>query len=193
MPLETCDTLHRNGAWGYTADHTPRPLEEVVKLVVRTAGFDANLLLNIGPRPDGLIQEEMQETLHQLGAWMRQFGHTIYKTRGGPMRPTDWGVVTTRDATLWVHVLEWPEHLDVLHIGLPGIKWAQVLEGQVRIESCQEPLCRSAPHHVEFLRDADTEMLELKIDVAVRDDFDTILALTLKDGSAASEQSRQEL
>jgi len=29
LPLETCDTLHNNGAWGYTADHTPRPVDQV--------------------------------------------------------------------------------------------------------------------------------------------------------------------
>jgi hypothetical protein len=193
LPLETCDTLHANGAWGYTADHTPRPIDQVVKLLVRTAGFDANLLLNVGPRPDGLIQEEFQETLHQLGAWMRQFGHTIYDTRGGPMRPTEWGVATRRGDRLWVHVLEWPQHLDEFHIALPGIKYQDVRPGEVEVESCHEPLCRYSQQDVQMLRDADTDILELKIAVAIRDDFDTILAFTLINGGGASKQGRQEL
>jgi hypothetical protein len=179
LPLETCDTLHGNGAWGYTADHTPRSAEEVVKLVVRTAGFDANLLLNVGPMPDGLIQEEFQETLHQLGAWMRQFGHSVYGTRGGPMRPTEWGVTTARDDSLWVHVLEWPYHLEEFHIALPGVKYEDVVEGQVEVESCQEPLCRFTARHVVMVRDGETQTLELKLSAAIRDDFDTILRLTL--------------
>ncbi|KAJ1475480.1 alpha-L-fucosidase-domain-containing protein [Baffinella frigidus] len=78
LPLETCDTLHHNGAWGYTADRTANTREEAIQLLVRTAGFDANLLLNVGPPPDGAIQEEMALVLREVGAWLSRFGHTIY-------------------------------------------------------------------------------------------------------------------
>jgi len=29
LPLETCDTLHANGAWGFTSDRTAKTREEV--------------------------------------------------------------------------------------------------------------------------------------------------------------------
>ncbi len=35
LPLETCDTVHANGAWGYTADHTPKPVDALVRMLVR--------------------------------------------------------------------------------------------------------------------------------------------------------------
>ena len=35
-----------------------------------------------------VCQEEMQETLRQLGEWMGLYGHTIYKTRGSPPQST---------------------------------------------------------------------------------------------------------
>ena len=180
LPLETCDTLHHNGAWGYTADHRPRSPQEVVKLVARTAGFDANLLLNVGPQPDGLIQMEFQESLHQLGEWMRQFGHTIYGTRGGPVPPQPWGVTTHQGHSLWVHVLEWPESLDTFHISLPGVLYDEIQSDSVHVESCNEPLCRAGAGDVVLIRDPETGVLELKLSVKVRDDYDTIVRLAFE-------------
>ena len=179
LPLETCDTLHQNGAWGYTADHTPRPIADIVKLVARTAGFDANLLLNLGPPPDGMWQLEMQETLQQLGGWMRMFGHTIYDTRGGPVGPQAWGVCTHRGADLWLHVLDWPEDLATLDIALPGLAPHDVVEGVAEVETCREPLCRPAAGDVAFLPDAGGGVVELQLSANVRDDYDTIVRLSL--------------
>ena len=45
------------------------------------------------------------ERLHALGEWMRQYGETIYGTRGGIVAPHDWGVTTQRGNTLYVHIL----------------------------------------------------------------------------------------
>jgi hypothetical protein len=152
----------------------------VVKLVARTAGFDANLLLNVGPQPDGMIQMEFQESLHQLGEWMRQFGHTIYATRGGPVPPQSWGVTTHRGHSLWVHVLEWPETLDTFHISLPGVKYEEIRSDSVLVESCHEPLCRGDANDVVLIKDRETGVLELKMSANVRDDYDTIIRLTFK-------------
>ena len=42
---------------------------------------NGNLLLNIGPRPDGTITEEQQEVLLSIGAWLKVNGEAIYGTR----------------------------------------------------------------------------------------------------------------
>ncbi len=105
MPLETCDTI--NGAWGYNAkDEKFKSTNDLVKMLVKAAGRDANLLLNVGPRPDGTIQPECVERLESIGRWLNQYGETIYKTRGGPVAPQKWGVSTNRDNTIYLHVLD---------------------------------------------------------------------------------------
>ena len=71
------------------------------------AGRDANLLLNIGPRPDGTIQPEALKRLRAIGRWLDTYGPSIYRTRGGPITPREWGVTTQRGDTVFVHVLEW--------------------------------------------------------------------------------------
>lgn len=74
---------------------------------MRAAGYGANLLLNVGPRPDGTIQPEAVERLRELGRWMEQFGGSIHGTRAGPITPREWGVTTQRGDTVFVHVLNW--------------------------------------------------------------------------------------
>ena len=78
---------------------------------MRAAGADANLLLNIGPRPDGTIQPEATERLRAVGEWLKTYGTSIYGTRGGPVSPREWGVMTQRGDTVFVHVLNWPDRL----------------------------------------------------------------------------------
>jgi len=78
---------------------------------VRAAGRDANLLLNIGPRPDGTIQPEAAARLDSLGTWLRTYGSSIYGTRGGPITPRPWGVTTQRGDTVFVHLLDWSDRV----------------------------------------------------------------------------------
>ena len=108
LPLETAETI--NNAWGYNAnDHNFKSTRDLVQYLVRAAGSNANLLLNIGPRPDGTIQPEFVERLHQMGQWLTQYGESIYKTRGGPITPHPWGVTTQKDSKVYVHILDWPD------------------------------------------------------------------------------------
>ena len=106
LPLETSLTM--NGSWGFNV--TDRSLKSAMQLIhylVRAAGVGANLLLNVGPRPDGTIQPEAAERLREMGRWMDRFGSSLRGTRAGPISPRDWGVTTRRGDTLYVHVLNW--------------------------------------------------------------------------------------
>ena len=108
LPMETAETI--NTAWGYNAtdDHF-KSTRELVQYLVRAAGNNANFLLNIGPRPDGTIQPEFVERLHQMGEWLAQYGDSIYGTRGGPVGPRPWGVTTQKENKIYVHILDWQD------------------------------------------------------------------------------------
>ena len=106
LPLESSNTL--NGSWGFNiGDHNFKSPEEVEEMLVRAAGNNSNLLLNIGPMPNGEIQEEFVARLHAIGEWLSRYGDSIYGTRGGPIRPGNWGVTTQKAGTIYVHVLNW--------------------------------------------------------------------------------------
>jgi alpha-L-fucosidase len=105
LPLEMCETM--NGAWGFNlTDRRYKSTRDIVHLLVRAAGSNANLLLNVGPMPDGRIQPEFATRLREVGDWTSKFGESIYGTRGGPIQPHPWGVTTRKGNRVYVHVLD---------------------------------------------------------------------------------------
>lgn len=112
LPLETCQTM--NGMWGYkVVDTNYKSTAELIRLLVKTAGMGANLLLNIGPQPDGQLPATALQRLREIGQWMRVNGETIYSTEGGDFPTQPWGTSTRRGDDLYVHILT-PESPDIL-------------------------------------------------------------------------------
>jgi alpha-L-fucosidase len=105
QPWESCFTLA--GAWGYCKGARPRPLRECIQTLIQTVVGGGNLLLNVGPRPDGRIEENQVERLKEIGEWLEAYGESVYGTRGGPIPPDRWGGTTWRENTLYVHILHW--------------------------------------------------------------------------------------
>lgn len=104
LPLESCVTM--NDSWGFNiTDDKYKSDKELITLLVRAAGYGANLLLNIGPLPNGVIQPEFQERLLKMGAWLKTYGPTIYGTHGGFIRPQPWGAMTQKDKHVYIHIL----------------------------------------------------------------------------------------
>lgn len=128
LPLETCDTI--NKAWGYNAkDKSLKSTKDLIQYVVRAAGYGANFLLNVGPKPDGTIQEEFTVRLREVGNWMGAHGESIYSTRGGPVGPRNWGVTTQTATKVYVHVLDWQDELLAVP-SLGKVSNARLLNGQ---------------------------------------------------------------
>ena len=104
IPLEMCETI--NNSWGYNRnDRSHKSTKALIHLLVKAAGYNANLLLNVGPRPDGTIQEAHLKRLAEVGQWLRGREESIFGTRGGPVPPRSWGVTTQRDDRVYVHIL----------------------------------------------------------------------------------------
>ena len=114
-----------NRTWGYRiTDKSYKSSDEIIRTLVKAAGRNGNLLINVGPRPDGCLPTEALERLHALGEWMRVNGESIYGTRGGIIPPHDWGVTTQRGNTLYVHILKLQDK--ALYLPLSGKRVAQV-------------------------------------------------------------------
>ena len=117
LPLETCATM--NGTWGYSiTDRNYKSVAALIHLLVNAAGRNANLLLNVGPQPDGEIPQASLERLREVGRWMKTYGETVYGTRAGEIAPGAWGVSTRKGDRLFVHVLR--RDGDTLSLPLTG-------------------------------------------------------------------------
>ena len=130
-PWESCMTVskHNAWAWGGANDGVKSPAA-CLDMIIRGAGGDGNVLLNVGPRPDGVIDPAQANLLKEIGDWLTKNGEAIYGTRGGPWKPTKEFVSTRKDKTVYLHILK----ADNGRIELPAlpvkIKSAKLLTGE---------------------------------------------------------------
>ncbi len=161
LPLETCETM--NGMWGYKiADQNYKDVPTLVRYIVSAAGRDANLLLNIGPQPDGCLPSTAVERLRGIGEWMDRFGYTVRGTRAGEVAPHDWGVMTAKGNRRYVHIFS----LQDSSLYLPFTS-----------ATVSSAICLNDGSAVEFVQDADGVLLKLG---GVPTDIDRIVELVVE-------------
>jgi alpha-L-fucosidase len=118
LPLETCETM--NNSWGYNiTDHAHKSVKDLIHYLVKAASLNTNFLLNVGPMPNGKIQSENIDTLKLLGNWMKQNAASIQGTRGNIIPTQEWGVVTAKEKSVFLHVLK---QIDADYIFVPFTK-----------------------------------------------------------------------
>lgn len=78
FPWESCITLSND--WGWVPRPTWKSPQKVINMLVEIVAKGGNLVLGVGPTPEGLIQPEAVERLHQIGQWLRSNGRAIYGT-----------------------------------------------------------------------------------------------------------------
>lgn len=103
-PWETCMTLGTQ--WSWKPNDEIKSLKRCIDVLVTCAVRDGNLALNTNPMPDGQIEPRQAARFREIGAWLKQYGQSIYATRGGPF----WGLncgSTRKDNTVYFHVLKW--------------------------------------------------------------------------------------
>ena len=105
LPLETCQTM--NGMWGYkVVDQNYKSVEKLIRYLVSAAGKGANLLLNVGPQPNGELPAVAVERMKAMGEWLAKNGETVYGTEAGDIAEQEWGVTTRKGDRLFVHIFE---------------------------------------------------------------------------------------
>jgi alpha-L-fucosidase len=164
-PWELCTTLVV-GAWGWQPNREIKSLKDVVQLLVKVAGRDGNLLLNVGPRPDGQIDPPQAQRLREVGDWLSKYGESIYGTRGGPFLLGTYGVSTHKEKTIYLHLLGHADSKIVLPPMPPRILKASLLGG--------------AP--AAFTQT--DRGIEISVPMDGRSDIDTIVRLELSESTA---------
>lgn len=109
-----------NESYGYSKfDNSHKPAGFFVRLQAKAAARGGNLLMNIGPMGNGLIDPRDTVILHSIGAWMQTNGESIYGTSASPLPLQPWGESTRKGNRLYLHVFDWPER-GLLYVG--GLK-----------------------------------------------------------------------
>lgn len=80
FPWQT-DTSIGKRSWGYIEGEENKTPNQIIDDLVDIVSKNGNLLLNIGPKPDGTITEGQQKVLLEIGSWLKVNGDAIYGTR----------------------------------------------------------------------------------------------------------------
>jgi alpha-L-fucosidase len=117
-PWELCTTLC--GTWGWTPQSAKHimSLDSCIRLLAAVVCQDGNLLLDVGPRPDGQIEPAHAERLKEIGDFLSIYGESIYNTRGG-LWDANWGGTTITDKAIYVHILNLPQDGNII---LPSVE-----------------------------------------------------------------------
>ena len=107
-PYELC-TLLGGDAWGWTPKSASQvmSLDDCIRMLVKVICQDGNLLLNVGPRPDGSIEPAEVQRLKEIGNFLSKYGESIYNTRGG-IYDDNWGGTAVTEKAIYVHILKEP-------------------------------------------------------------------------------------
>jgi alpha-L-fucosidase len=85
--------------------------DDLIRLLVNTAAWGANLRLSLVPKPDGTLPPLAVDRLEKVGKWLATHGASVYGTRAGLIPPQPWGVSTLREGageptTVYLHVFK---------------------------------------------------------------------------------------
>lgn len=162
-PWETCMTICNQWAW--KPDDPMKSLKECLQTLVKCAGGDGNLLFNVGPTPEGIIEDRQVQRLKEMGAWLEKYGQSVYATRGGPYKPTRQFASTRKGNVVYLHVFAWDgPALTLPPLGRKVVSSSLLTGGSVQVRQGAEGLTVTVPE-------------------ANRREIDTIIKLEL-DGSA---------
>jgi len=112
-PWETPGTIAHS--WGYNGQENEwKSTSQIFQSLISNVSLNGGFTLNIGPRADGTVPYESVSRLHEVGAWLKNYGEGIYGATGLPLKSNhfDWGYLTAKvgqqKSTVYAHIFNWP-------------------------------------------------------------------------------------
>lgn len=122
FPWESCITICQQWAW--KPNDKMKSLQQCLQTLIKTASGGGNLLFNVGPMPDGRIEQRQIDRLKEMGVWLKNYGESIYGTNGGPYMPNDVYSSTRKGNKIYIHLFN-PEQKELL---IPAISGVNVIQ-----------------------------------------------------------------
>lgn len=106
-----------NESYGWSAnDLSHKPASFFIRLLAKAVARGGNVLMNIGPMGNGLIDPKDVEILAAIGKWMDVNAESIRDAQRTPLPVQPWGESTLKGNRLYLHVFDWPTG-GVLEVG----------------------------------------------------------------------------
>jgi len=175
---EACMTM--NDHWSYSAgDRNWKTIRQLIHSLVQCSSIGGNLLLDVGPKPDGTFPAPVIHRLKAISKWIKVHGESIYGTSPCPLNRVSSGILkedsvlgltgltTAKGKTMYLHILDWPGR----QITIANLK-TKILSGRI-LTTGQE---------VKIVQDEDRAFLK-DLPSRAPDPYDSVMAIEL-DGEA---------
>lgn len=106
--------------WGYVPNDKYKSFDEILLTIIKNVSLGGNIILGVGPKPDGTFPKEAKHIMHLLGLWLKDFGEGIYGTRAIPQLKQDQWYFTTKGNNLYAFAAVkdfYPEKLNLDKFG----------------------------------------------------------------------------
>jgi len=157
-----------NESYGYHKhDASHKPVSHFIQLMAKAAARGGNVLMNIGPMGDGLIDSKDEVILRGIGSWLDKNGASIYSTERTPLPVQPWGESTLKGNRIFLHVFDWPRDGQLVVGGLKN----EVSSAYLLSDSKRKPL------RTRRFNDSD---VTVRVPLTTPDKGNTVIVLELK-------------
>ncbi|MDF7822776.1 alpha-L-fucosidase [Pontiellaceae bacterium B12227] len=98
-----------NESYGYhSEDKSHKPAAELIQLLIKAVARGGNILMNLGPRADGKIDDPDVNILNGFAEWMTMASESIHGAGRSGLPVQAWGESTAKDHMVYLQVFDWP-------------------------------------------------------------------------------------
>ncbi len=100
-----------NESYGYhSQDKSHKPASELIQLLIKSVARGGNILMNLGPRADGRIDDPDVNILKGFADWMAVASESIHSAGKSGLPVQAWGESTGKGNTVYLQVFDWPKN-----------------------------------------------------------------------------------
>ena len=165
-PWESCITICNQWAW--KPNDKMKSFEQCIQTLLKTVGGGGNLLLNVGPMPDGRIEQRQIDRLKEMGDWLNKYGISVYETTGGPYKPAEWISSTRKENKVYLHLFSLENNeLKIPSPGKAKVKNCSLLnDKKLEYKQTDEELIIQIPDEI---KDKVVTVIEVELDINSKD------------------------
>ena len=126
-----------NESYGYNEnDHSHKPASHFIRLLASATARGGNILMNVGPKGNGAIDEPDLNILRQMAQWMALNDCSVHEVGPSGLPAQSWGETTLRGDSLFLHVFQYPADGKLFLSGMnASIKEASFLASGEKIKT----------------------------------------------------------